>query len=402
MEHITDDLPAPRLGDRGLFPDLEAAVYLNHAAISPPSRRIQRALHACIATYAARGVEAFFTYNQQRAELRQDLAALLGADAGEIALTSGTSAGVIDVALCFPWRAGDRVVLFDGEFPANITPWQRAAAAFDLRTTLLPLEDYMRSHAPGLERLEATLRAGGVRLVAVSSVQFRTGLRMPIREIAALCREHGAELFVDAIQGCGATPLDVEADGIDYLACGGHKHLMGVEGAGFLYVRQARAAALRPNVAGWLSHEEPVGFLVQGPGHLRYDRPIRQRADMVEAGGWNALGHAALGAAVKVTLGLGVEAIHAHVAAYLDALEPALRERGFRSLRHPDPAGRSTLLCVLPPEGRDVVALHRALGARGVASSIPDGVLRFAPHWPNSQGELPTLLAAIDAALADA
>ncbi|MEZ4383104.1 MAG: aminotransferase class V-fold PLP-dependent enzyme [Nannocystaceae bacterium] len=397
------DLPAPRLGDRSLFPELEARAYLNHAAISPPSSIIRRTLTDCVDHYARHGVAGFFEYGQQRERMRGDLAALLGASSpATIALTSGTTAGVLAIALCYPWKLGDRVVLFDGEFPANITPWQRAAELFHLRPKTLPLADYLEDPARGLQRLEGTLRGGGVRVVAVSQVQFRSGLRMPVEEIGALCRKYGAELFVDAIQGCGATPLDVDAAAVDYLACGGHKHLMAVEGAGFLYIREGRAAALRPNVAGWLSHEQAIDFLVHGEGHLRYDRPIRGTADFIEAGGYNALGHAALGAGVEVILGLGVAAIHEHANRYNDALEAGLVDRGFTSLRAREAAGRSTILSVRPPEGRDVVALHAALGALGIACTIPDGRLRFAPHWPNDPAEVTLVLEAVDAALAEA
>jgi len=394
------ELPPPRFGDRSLFPDLEARAYLNHAAISPPSAIIRRTLTECVDVYGRRGVEGFFVYGEQRERLRVDVATLIGAaSATEIALNSGTSSGVIAIALCFPWSAGDRVVLFDGEFPANITPWQRAAELFDLRPEMLSVADFHAGDGRGLQRLEETLKSGGVRLVAVSAVQFQTGLRMPLAAIGALCRRYGAELFVDAIQGCGTTTIDVEASAIDYLACGGHKHLMAVEGAGFLYVRQERAAALRPHVAGWLSHEEPIDFLVCGPGHLRYDRPIRRRADLVEAGGYNALGHAALGAGIKIILGLGVEAIHAHANRYNDRLEAGLIARGFASLRTPRASGRSTILSVLPPEGRDGVELQARLGAAGIATSLPDGKLRFAPHWPNDQAEIKLILAAVDEAL---
>ncbi len=400
MSTAPTELPPPRFGDRSLFPDLEARAYLNHAAISPPSAIVRRTLLECVDVYGRRGVEGFFVYGEQREQLRQDIARLIGAAAGtEIALTSGTSAGVIAIALCFPWSAGDRVVLFDGEFPANITPWQRAAALYDLRPEMLPLADFHGDPSAGLERLEGTLKAGGVRLVAVSAVQFQTGLRMPLEAIGALCRRYGAELFVDAIQACGTTPVDVEASAVDYLACGGHKHLMAVEGAGFLYVRQERAAALRPHVAGWLSHEEPIDFLVRGSGHLRYDRPIRRRADLVEAGGYNALGHAALGAGIRVILGLSVEAIHAHVNRYNDRLEAGLVQRGFASLRTSQAAGRSTILSVQPPEGRDAVELQARLGAQGIAASLPDGNLRFAPHWPNDTAEIDLIFAAVDGAL---
>lgn len=389
----------PRLGDRALFPDLEPFAYLNHAAISPPSRLVRAALHRCIDDYAARGAGALLTWLEQRARLRGELAALIGAEYAEIGLTMGTSPGLTAVALGVPWRAGERVVLFEGEFPANVTPWLQAAALFELTPVMLPLADFEASHARGLERLEATLRAGA-RLVAVSAVQFQSGLRMPVAEIAALAHRYGAELAVDAIQACGVVPIDVRAEGVDYLACGAHKWLMGVEGAGFLYVARERAAALRPATASWLSHEDPVRFLFEGAGHLRYDRPIRARADQVEGSAANLLGHVALAAALAPIGELGVAAIFEHVQGYLDALEGPLQARGFVSRRAPEAAARSGILSVVPPPGVELPGLHRRLLAEGVACTTPDGHLRFAPHWPNDQAEAPRVLAAIDRALA--
>src|SRR5262249_23746453 len=164
--------------------------------------------------------------------------------------------------------------LFEGEFPANVTPWQRAAELFGLSIAWIPLSAFAASEEEGLALLTRELERG-VRLVAVSAGEFQTGLRMPVEAMAALCHAAGAEIFVDAVQCCGAVPLDAGAAGIDYLASGSHKWLMGLEGAGFLYVSPDRVDALRPNVAGWLSHEDPLDFLFRGPGLLRYDRPIK-------------------------------------------------------------------------------------------------------------------------------
>jgi selenocysteine lyase/cysteine desulfurase len=263
-----------RLGDRSLFPDLEARAYLSHAAISPPSTAVRAAAEAVLDDYMRRGMGAFTVWLDQRARLREKIAALVGAYPEEIAFVPNTTRGVTDVALCFPWQRRDRVVLFEGEFPANVTPWQRAAELFHLDTTFVSLEPFARSADEGLDVLRTEL-ARGVRLVAVSAVQFQSGLRMPVEAMARLCRQHGAQLFVDGIQAIGAVPLDLGASGIDYLSCGAHKWLMGLEGVGFLYVRQARAAQLRPNVAGWLSHQRGLGFLFEGPGHLRYDRLLK-------------------------------------------------------------------------------------------------------------------------------
>ncbi len=362
------------LGSRALFPTLEGRVYLNHAAISPLSTPVCAAMVSCIEDYAARGLGALPHWMAQREELRVDLGRLLGVPPERIALTGGTSRGLMDLALCLPWQPGDRVLCFQGEFPANVTPWRQAASQFGLELVLLP---------QSLEALEEELRRGA-RLVAVSAVQFSTGRRMPVEEMGLLCHRHGAELAVDGIQAVGAVPLDLAE--VDYLAGGSHKWLMGPEGAGYLYVAEGRR--LVPRVAGWLSHPEPVDFLLEGEGHLRYDKPIRDEPSALEIGSMNAVGMAGLGAAVKLLLELGVENIHQHVQSILDPLEQGLLRRGCRSLRD-----GSCTLAVQPPIGG--IAAARALGEAGIAVSAPDGLLRLAPHWPNSVDQVETVLASV-------
>jgi selenocysteine lyase/cysteine desulfurase len=387
----------PRLGDRSLFPLLEPVAYLNHAGVSPPSDPVREAVQTAVDDFARRGSAAAGAALERRRVLRGRIARLLGARPEDVALTQNTSAGIQAVALDFPWRRGDRIVLFEGEFPANVTPWQQAALAFGLEATFLPLDPFRRSSEEGLARLDREL-ARGVRLVAVSAVQFRSGLAMPVAEMARRCAAAGAEILVDAVQAAGAVPLDVA--GVDYLAAGAHKWLMGLLGAGFLYVRPGRAESLVPRTAGWLSHEEATRFLTDGPGHLRRDRPIRRRADLVEIGGASEASLAALEASLEILESIGVPAIRAHVGSYLDRIEPELVARGFASLRAPEPERRSGILSLEPPPGIGVVALARELQGRGVACAIPDGALRLSPHWPNDVAEVPHVLRAVDAALA--
>jgi selenocysteine lyase/cysteine desulfurase len=394
------ETPVARLGDRSLFPDLGSAAYLNHAGTSPPSLPARRAVAELLAAYGTSGARAVGAALGVRARLREKLARLLGVRPADVALTTGTTHGVQAIALSFPWRRGDRVVLFEGEFPANVTPWQRAAELFGLEVVFLSLSPFQQSAGAGLADLEAALRRGA-RLVAVSAVQFRTGLAMPIAEMAALCEAHGAQLFVDAIQALGAVPFDAAALRVDYAAGGGHKWLMGLEGAGVLYVRPERVAALRPALAGWLSHADPVSFLTQGAGHLRYDRPIRREASLFEAGSASALTQVALEASLDAILELGVPEIHAHANRYLDRLEPILTARGFSSYRARDAGRRSCILSTAPPPGRDPRQLRDAMARAGVVVAIPDGLVRFAPHWPNdADREIEQVAAALDAALA--
>ncbi len=382
------------LGNRRLFPDLKPRVYANHASLSPPSLPVREAVQRSLDGYASKGMAWYTEELACRDRLRGQLANLIGARSEDLALIANTSAGVLAAALCLPWQRGDRVVVFDGEFPTNITPWQQAARHHGLELVWMKAEDFRLQREQALDQLEDEMRRG-VRLVALSAVQFTTGQRMPLEAIGELCRLHGSELFVDAIQAMGIVPLDVQAMGIHYLSSGSHKWLMGPEGLGCLYVEPEAAKRLEPNVASWLSHEQPFAFLTEGPGHLRYDRPFQPGARMVEAGTFNTLGAAGLEASVGLIDQLGVANILAHVQAWHDAVEPGLIERGFTSARMKDLDGRSGSLSLRPPHGQ-APTWAQALAEHGISCASPDGWLRLSPSWPNNLDEARILLAAVD------
>ena len=166
----------------------------------------------------------------------------------------------------------------------------------------------------------------------MSAVQFQTGLRMPVQQVAEVAHRHGAELFVDAIQQLGVVPFDAQRLGVDYVAGGSHKWLMGPEGVGYLYARPSCASALVRRYASWLSHEDPADFLFRGAGHLRYDRPIRDSLDFLEIGSTNVAGCAALEVSIDALLELGVDRVFDHVSRHLDRLEQALLAAGSRAV----------------------------------------------------------------------
>lgn len=388
--------PKPRLGDRSLFSQLRAVAYLNHAAISPAADPVLAAAQRALSDLAQEGSVAFLSRLAERQRLREDLARLMNAQPDEVALVPSTMYGLAALTTSLPWRSGSRVIAFSGEYPTNVSVWQRACERFGLTLTLLPVEDFARPNGPDLSALERELRQGDVQLCAVSAVQFQTGLRMPIAEISALCHAHGAELAVDAVQALGSMPFDVVALGVDYAAAGSHKWLLGIDGAGVVYVRRDRSAALRPGFAGALSHVDGEQIFGQS-GQLRYDRPLRQDARVFEGGMLSSVSCSALGASVPLLLELGPAAIYRHVNGYLDGLEAGMLARGFRSLRAPDAARRSCTLGLLPPAGAQGAGpIANQLTARGVVCSAPDGVLRFTPHFANALSELPQVLAIVD------
>ena len=376
-----------RLGDRSRFPKLGNGIYWNHASVSPASSLVESAVQQAVSCYAEKGLVGALELLQFRDRLRDKLATLFHTRAEQIAFTANTTASVIAVAQSFTWRSRDRVLLFSGEFPTNVTPWQSAARQFGLEVVMHPADRFRTNAAAGLHALEQELE-NGLRLVAVSGVQFQSGLRMPLAEMAERIHHHGALLFVDAIQGAGIVDFDVPTTGIDFLACGSHKWLMGVEGIGFLVAAPHAAAQLQPRLVGWRSHEDAFSFLTEGAGHLRYDRPLLSSLQVLESGAPNNLGFVALDAALEPLLDLTPNAIFQHVQEMHDRLEAGLVERGWESLRAESPEQRSGILALRPSSGLDLSDCCQRLNEAGVSCTMPDGVLRLSPHWPNDAAQV--------------
>ncbi len=384
----------PRLGDRTLFPELELSAYFAHAAISPVARPVRLMTERFVADVARRGAASFLDWEQERSALRARFATLLGVESHQIALTSGTTHGITALALALPLRAGDEIVGFWGEFPANVIPYQKAAELTQARVTLLQAPDPCAKEGPDrlLHGVEERLRAGA-RYVAVSAVQFQTGYRMPLAELGELCKRFGAFLLVDAIQAVGVVPLNAKEHHFDALFVGAHKWLLGLEGAGMLFCSDRLRERLVPRTTGWLSLFDGEAFLFQGANRLRYEGELYPDARVFEGSTPNAIGLAALSAGLSICEALGPQAIYQHVQGIHDALEAALVPLGFRSLRAKEPEGRSCILSFALPSGLGLPELARGLRERSIMVSTPDGLLRFAPHFANSLDEIPLVAA---------
>ncbi len=112
--------------------------------------------------------------------IRASTARLIGAKSDEIALVKNTSEGICTVAGGLDWKPGDRVVAFQEEFPANLYPWKR------LETKGVYVE-WLSINDP-LDRIADACR--GAKLLAVSFVQYLSGLRADLRAIGEICQSN--------------------------------------------------------------------------------------------------------------------------------------------------------------------------------------------------------------------
>lgn len=387
----------PVLGSRELFPSLEVPHYLNTASISPLSKPVTDAMVTSLMHQARGGVAAVEHFSASIQAVRDAFGTLVGAAPEDVAVLGNTSAGVTAVASCLDWRPGDRVLLFSGDFPANITPWQQAAKRHELELVWMDGDRFRTDIGGILGDIDREL-SRGLRLIALSAVSFVTGRRRPVEHLARRCRDTDTELFVDAIQALGVSPLRMDC-GIDYMAAGGHKWLGGVFGTGVMAVAPKRWSQLGGTTASWLSHPEPVGFLFGDRGLLVHDKPLVAGPALFEGGAFNGVGAAGLCTSIELLNTLGIEAISEHVDGLNQVLADALIHRGWQVMWSEDRRFRAGAVVVEPGEHHagDLVA---GLAERGVSAASPNGHLRFSPHWYASHDDIHAALAALDEVVA--
>lgn len=359
------------------FPHEPGLIYLNHAGVAPWPRRSVEAVQAFAAENLRRGAAGYPRWLETERALRERLARLVNAPStDDIALVKNTSEGLSFVAYGLEWREGDAVIINRDEFPSNRIVWESLRERFGVEVRDVDL-------AAGDSPEDALIAAmdGSVKLLAVSSVQYASGLRMDLPRLAEACRRRGILFCLDAIQSLGTLRLDAQALGVDFVIADGHKWMLGPEGLGVFYSRPEARARLRLTQYGW--------HMVENPGD--YDsldwRPAAS-ARRFEAGSPNMLGVFALEASLALLEEIGAAEVEARVLANARHLMERIEADPALELLTPGEPGRHAGIVTFRVRGRDSEAIYRRLTDQGVICARRGGGIRFSPHFYNRAEDL--------------
>lgn len=351
------------------FPHPEEIVYLNHAGVSPWPARTGQAIKDFADENVIHGPVGYPRWIQKEVSLKKKLRVLLNAPAtDDIALVKNTSEGLSMVAGGLEWRAGDNIVSSNQEFPSNRIVWE----ALQGQGVTLRQADLSSAATP--EDALFALVNERTRMIAISSVQYATGLRMDLTRIGAFCREHSLLFCIDAIQSLGALPLDVQAVHADFVVADGHKWLLAPEGLAVFYVGASARERLRPTQFGW--------HMVEHAGDYdRQDWEIAASARRYECGSPNMLGIHGLDASLSLLLECGVAEVARlvlHNTTYLAAKLSAIPGITLATSMAP---GRQSGIVAFRHETVPTARLLRHLLQNNILCAQRAGAVRFSPHF---------------------
>jgi cysteine desulfurase / selenocysteine lyase len=353
------------------FPALAEWTYLNTATYG----QMPNCASAAVAAHFDRRNELactdFLSWFDDMDRIRELCGRLVNCAGADIAFVHSASAGLAWLMQGLDWHAGDEVLTLDPEFPNQL--YQVAQdQRLGIRCQAVKWPDFYTS---------VTART---RLVLLSTVNYGSGFRPPMEEIAAFLRARNVLLYVDGTQSVGALRFDIGAIQPSMFCVDAYKWLLSPNGAGFVYVSPELRAQLPATIIGWRSDK---GW--RQPNNLNHGAPVfSDLAEKYEGGMIPFPSLYAMGAVIEMMLELGPAAIEARVLRLAGCVREKLSDLGGEVNTDLTPIVTARF------EGHEPGAIAKKLSEERIVVSARQGRLRVSPHFYNNEQDLDTLFSA--------
>ncbi len=319
-------------------------------------------------------------FGELRERARQALAAHVGADPVEIAITRNTSESNNTVVNGLTLGPADEVVIWDQNHPTNNTSWEVRAErmGFTVKKVATPpspqsSEELVSVFADALSR--------NTKVLSFTHVSNVSGVQLPAKALCKMARDRGILTLVDGAQSFGAIHLDLHDMGCSFFTSSSHKWFVGPKEAGILYVRQDQIADLWANDVGvgW------TGALANG---ARKFESLGQRDDAcVAAMGTTAEFHTTLGADVVETR------VRSLTTALMEKLQPRIANIAFTTPANPELRAGVMIFSVPGTDGRTL--FNRLYREKNIAGAPRGAGVRLSAHIYNTMEEVERVVEAV-------
>jgi len=370
-------------------------VYLDHAATSWPKppvvlESILNFLETAGGNVGRSGHRRSIASSRAVSLAREQLADLLVAESPDELIFTKNATEALNLAISGMAVDGVRIVTTSLEHNSVMRPLrgleQRGACTVEVVAT------DGNTGEIDLDEWAARLRAPGDCFAVATHASNVTGVLLPIAEMAAIAREAGHHLIVDASQSAGHVPLSLTALGAAAVAMPGHKGLLGPSGTGLLYL--APGVEIEPLLRG-------------GTGSLSESEYQPDFApDRYESGTPNMTGIVALGAAAQFLHETGLDLIHARATALGRHFRDALADVPGITMQGPVDPDRSVGIASVTIDGIPCstaarmlddewgvmtrAGLHCAPAAHRSLGTAPEGTLRLSWGMETTEQDLDT------------
>jgi len=368
---------------RAEFPIVETCTYLVSHSLGAMPRKTAVYLQEFADMWSTRGVrawqEGWWEVGRETGNL---LAPILGVRTNTISMHQNVTVAQGVIGSCFTYQGPRRkIVMSELEFPSNhylFEGFRRYGAEIV----------YVPSADPICLDLQRFLDAIDDRtvLVPLSLVLFKSACITDVRAVVEKAHRVGAHVIVDAYQGAGTVPMDLESWQADFAVGGSVKWLCGGPGVGYLYVRPDLAATLEPGLIGWAAHAAPFEFAGGAPRYAGAPERFQSGTPNVPSLYSAKAGYEIVGA-------IGVPAIRDRSLRLTRRIIDAAQAAGYRLNTPASDRERGGSVVLDIPDG---AAVADELIRRGVIVDFRPGAgIRMAPHFYNTEAEIDLAMATL-------
>ncbi len=224
-------------------------INLNHGGVAPaPSAVLDALIRDLRFANVAPAYHMWEVLEPRIESVRRELAREFGCDSEELAITRNASEAMQALIFGLDLKRGDEVVVSDQNYPRMLTAWDQRARRDGVVVKRISFGGPNPRPDDVVARFRAAMTAK-TRVVEITHVVNLTGNILPVREVVAMAREHGALTFVDGAHAFAHFPFRRDDLGCDFYATSLHKWLLSPVGTGFLYVKKASIPSIWPLMA---------------------------------------------------------------------------------------------------------------------------------------------------------